>query len=489
MSEQKNHTPRTHTVEKIGGTSIANTPVVLDNVLVGERTGADLYNRIFVVSAYAGVTDQLLEHKKSGEPGVYGLFAGAQNKWAWSDAMTSVAEYMTAKNAEVFGDHPDREVADSFVRERIEGARNCLIDLHRLCSYGQFRLDEHLATVREMLAALGEAHSAHNTALLLRQRDINAAFLDLTGWRDERKLTLDERIAEAVAPLDLASCLPIATGYANCTEGMISAFGRGYTEVTFSRLATVTGAREAVIHKEFHLSSADPKLVGADKVRKIGQTSYDVADQLSNMGMEAVHPKAAKGLRQAGIPLRVKNTFDPTDEGTAIDADFAPDAPHAEIVTGLPSVYVLEVFEQDMLGVKGYDLEILKALARHDIRIVSKSSNANTITHYVDASRQVLERVVADLESVFDSAEIGVSKAALVSVIGADLDVPGLTARAATALFEAGVTVCGVHKITRNVDLQIIVEEGEYAAAVKALHAALVEHDGAAMEHREPAAA
>jgi aspartate kinase len=45
------------------------------------------------------------------------------------------------------------------------------------------------------------------------------------------------------------------------------------------------------------------------------------------------------------------------------------------------------VFEQDMVGVKGYDATILEGvLTRHNVRIVSKVSNANTITHYVDAS-------------------------------------------------------------------------------------------------------
>src|SRR3546814_7316157 len=68
---------------------------------------------------------------------------------------------------------------------------------------------------------------------------------------------------------------------------MVRRYARGYTEMTFSRLAVVTGAREAIIHKEFHLSSADPKLVGEDKARKIGRTNYDVADQLANLGMEA----------------------------------------------------------------------------------------------------------------------------------------------------------------------------------------------------------
>ena len=72
-------TPR-HTVEKIGGTSIANTDAVLKNVFLREHTDVDPYNRIFVVSAYAGMTDKLLEHKKTGAPGVVAQYAGAAGK-------------------------------------------------------------------------------------------------------------------------------------------------------------------------------------------------------------------------------------------------------------------------------------------------------------------------------------------------------------------------------------------------------------------------
>jgi len=467
----------THTVEKIGGTSIANTDVILDNVLIGPRTGDALYNRIFVVSAYAGMTDLLLEHKKTGKPGVYGLFAGAESKWAWSDAITEIGEAMQAKNREIFGEHTDCETADAFVRERVEGVRNCLIDLHRLCSYGQFRLDEHLTTVREMLSALGEAHSAHNTALLLRQHDVNAVFIDLTGWRDERDIKLDDRIGEAIDKVDLTRELPIMTGYASCSEGMVGVFDRGYTEVTFSRIAVVTGASEAVIHKEFHLSSADPKLVGEDNVRKIGRTNYDVADQLSNMGMEAVHPRAAKGLRQADIPLRVKNTFDPSDAGTVIDGGYVSKRPRAEIVTGIKGIFAMELFEQDMVGVKGYDAEALRVLTRHKVRIVTKCSNANTIIHYVDATREAMHRVVGDLEESFPNATVRLKEVAIVSVIGSDLALPGLTARAATALNEADVDVWGIHQLMRDVDLQIIIDEARFDDAVRALHACLVESE------------
>jgi aspartate kinase len=465
----------TLTVEKIGGTSIADTRAIVDNVLIGQRRGSALYNRIFVVSAYAGMTNRLLEHKTSGEPGVFSLFASAANKWAWTEALSATALAMQEKNAEIFPEEAELSTANNFVRERIEEVRNCLIDLHRLCSYGQFRLDQNLTTVKEVLSALGEAHSAFNTALLLKKHGANARFVDLSGWRDERALTVDERIEDALASIDVTTELPIITGYANGPEGLVRQFGRGYTEVTFARLAAQVGADEAIIHKEFHLSSADPKLVGPDRVRKIGATNYDVADQLSNMGMEAVHPKAAKILRQAGIPLRVKNTFDPADEGTVIRADHTPTESRAEIVTGMRSVFALEVFEQDMVGEKGYDAAILDALTRHTIRIVSKCSNANTITHYVEGSRKALKRATAAVEASLPGATVSIRRVAIVSVIGADIDVPGITATSLVALHNAGIAIIGLQQVSRKTDIQIVIDESDFDASVCALHKALIE--------------
>src|SRR5690606_7308688 len=108
-------------------------------------------------------------------------------------------------------------------------------DLQRLCSFGHFKLPEHLMTVRELLSGLGEAHSAHNLMLRLRRRGIDAIFVDLTGWRGSESMTLDRHIAAALAPIDLARQLPIVTGYALCEEGLVKLYGRGYSELTFSR--------------------------------------------------------------------------------------------------------------------------------------------------------------------------------------------------------------------------------------------------------------
>ncbi|MBV0910874.1 aspartate kinase [Anianabacter salinae] len=469
MGQTRKH----HTVEKIGGTSMSRSRELLDALFVGDRNDEQIYNRIFVVSAYGGITNLLLEDKKSGEPGAFGLFANADNDHGWMDALSTAAQAMGEAHRTVL-DHPaDIKDADDFVRDRIEGARSCLIDLQRLCSYGHFRLSQHMDQTRELLSGLGEAHSAYVTVLLLKRNGVNGRYVDLSGWRDEGDYTLEDRIVEGLREVDFTSELPIVTGYAQCNEGLMREFDRGYSEVTFSRIAALTGAGEAIIHKEFHLSSADPKLVGADNVVKLGHTNYDVADQLSNMGMEAIHPKAAKVLRQAGIPLRVTNAFEPEDPGTLID-DKPTDAPRVEMVTGI-GVYALELFEQDMVGVKGYDATVLDVLTRHNVRIVSKSSNANTITHYVDAPLKLVRRVENDLERKYPSATLNVRNLGVVAAIGRDLAGLKVMMRGLQALDAAGIYPVGMQQTSRTVDAQFIVPRDQMDHAIKVLHQALVE--------------
>ena len=463
-------TQSTHTVEKIGGTSMSRLDELI-GTLFQRDDPAKIYNRIFVVSAFGGITDLLLEHKKTGEAGVYACFANDEDDHGWLDALSGVAKGMRAAHGAVLGNPADLSDADDFVRDRVEGVRNCLIDLQRLCSYGHFRLSQHMMLTRELLSGLGEAHSAYVATLALRRAGINARFVDLSGWRDEREMTLDQRIHDGLDDVDVTEELPIVTGYAQCREGLMAEFDRGYSEVTFSRIAALTGAHEAIIHKEFHLSSADPKLVKG-KVRKLGHTNYDVADQLSNMGMEAIHPKAAKTLRQADVALRVTNAFEPHDPGTLID-DQPADTPAAEIVTGLEA-HALELFEQDMVGVKGYDAKILELLTRHGIRIVSKTSNANTITHYVDAPLRELRKVETDLNKVYPSAELTIQPLAIAAVIGRDLSGLNVLGEGLKAMAQSGVEVLAAHQTTRSVDVQFVVPRESLAASIGALHGALL---------------
>jgi len=470
---------KTHNVEKIGGTSMSDYAAVRDNIIFKPSAGEALYQRIFVVSAYGGITDLLLENKKTGQPGVFGLFASSINDDGWQQALASLRRRIFQINETLFGAGELLERANEFITERLDKTAQCLSDLQRLCQHGHFALDLHLATVREMLSSIGEAHSAWNMAHLLQRDGVNACFIDLTGWRAEEHHALDHRIEEAFRDLDLSRQLPIVTGYAHSEDGLMSTFDRGYSEMTFSRIAVLTRAAEAVIHKEFHLSSADPRLVGEENAVPIGRTNYDVADQLANLGMEAIHPKAAKGLRQNNIPLRVKNTFEPEHSGTLITRDYVSRTPRVEIIAGCKTIYALELFDQDMAGMfDQYDREILQVINRFRAHIVAKDVNANTITHYLSTNLKVIKRISRALEKKFPEAELNQRKVAIVSTIGSDMQVSGILSNAVRVLAEKEISILALHQSMRQVDIQFVVDEDDYPLAIKTLHRSLIEvHD------------
>ena len=160
-------------------------------------------------------------------------------------------------------------------------------------------------------------------------------------------------------------------------------------------------------------------------------------------------------------------------------SDYVSESPCVEIIAGCRGVYAIEVFDQDMAGnIDHYDREILALIRRFNAHIVSKDINANTITHYLSTNLKTVKRIRAALEERFSDAEINQKKVAIVSAIGSDMQVPGMLAQTVSALAEDKISVLAMHQSMRQVDMQFVVDEGDYAEAIKALHSQLVEvHD------------
>ncbi|MGR5069769.1 aspartate kinase [Vibrio alfacsensis] len=456
----------TFTVEKIGGTSMTAFDAVLDNILLRPQNP---YNRIFVVSAYSGMTDALLECKKTSKPGVYQLIAKRDD--SWQDALAYVESRMLLINEHIFADPMNRMRADKFIRSRIAEAKNCVSNILETCQYGQFSLRHYLPQIREFLSSIGEAHSAYNTTLKLKNMGINAKFVDLSGWDNQEPRSLDQSISDAFADIDIRTELPIVTGYAYCKEGLMHTYDRGYSEMTFSRIAAITKAELAIIHKEYHLSSADPRVVGPENVHPIGSTNYDVADQLANLGMEAIHPNAATGLRESSIELQIKNTFEPEHKGTLISSDYRPDTDRIEIIAGKQKVFALHLFDQAIVGkVDNVSYELMEIISDARVSLIGKEMNANSITYYLGGSTESLNKVLYKAEKRYPKASITGRMVALISVIGSQIDTNKTLAKGVLSLMNSDVTPIALHSSMRNVNVQFVVGDSEYQQAICALH-------------------
>jgi aspartate kinase len=452
------------TVEKIGGTSMSRFGELMDTIIIGKRAEGERYGRIFVVSAYADVTNWLLEHKKSGEPGAYQKFAEGGD---YRQALDSVLARLKAINAGFSGIGLDVKAADAFIEERIRLTREYLDSMAHVLSSGYVERSNILLAAREMLASIGESHSAFNSALILRSRGLKAAAVDLSGFDDDEPLSIDDRIRKSLAGLDFSKVLPIVTGYAKGTEGIMREFDRGYSEVTFSKVAVIVKADEAVIHKEFHLLSADPRLVGEGNAVIVGTTNFDVADQLADVGMEAIHPKASKPIETNGIRLRVRNAFDPDHPGTLITKAYAGEKARVEMVTGSEKVTLVDIHDPSMVGAVGFDLDVMRIFSEHAVSYIMKATNANSISMVV-LDRDATAGLISRLEEGYQT--VTAAKVAIVCVMGSNITIPGVLAKAARALADSGVNVICVSQAMRQVNMQFVVRREDYQKAVKALN-------------------
>ncbi len=455
------------TVEKIGGTSMSCFQDVLQNIILNNHGRENYYNRIFVVSAYAGVTNGLLEHKKTGTPGIYAKFVNGED---YNQSLHQLLAHLREINAGFADIKLDLEEADRYITHRIQQTQNYLDSMADVLASGYVDKHSILLAARELLASVGEAHSAFNSSNIVNHHGIHATCVDLSGFHDSRYLTIDERIHASLKDIDFSQTLTIVTGYTKGTEGIMREFDRGYSEVTFSKIAVEVHADEAIIHKEFHLSSADPNIVGIENAIPVGFTNYDVADQLADIGMEAIHPKASKPLEQAGISIRVKNTFEPEHPGTLISKDYMGAEAKIEIVAGTDKVVIIEVHDPSMVGEVGFDLDIMKIFYKYQISYIMKSTNANSIS-MVLWEKDLCQSLLNELTEKYEL--VTTRKVAVVCAIGSNIAKPGVLAKATQVLAQNKINIDSIAQSLRQINIQFVIEREQYKEAIITLNQAL----------------
>lgn len=455
------------TVEKIGGTSMTALPDVIQNIIRFKREESGLYNRVFVVSAFSGVTNMLLEDKKTGKPGVYHRIAKYQD---FHKALKNLVTQLKSINQQYEEIGLDLQLANEFIESHIKRARKYLENLANILASGYVSKTGILLAAREILASIGETHAAFNFSNILQNQGINATFIDLSGFDDHLPFTIDQRIRHAFKNIDITQTICIVTGYAKGTEGIMREFDRGYSEVTFSKIAVFLKPGEAVIHKEYHLSTADPALVGLENCAPVGFTNYDIADQLADVGMEAIHPKAAKPLEISGINLRIKNTFDPSHPGTLITREFICQHKRVEVITGTDKLLIIDVYDPSMVGSVGSDLQIMQIFAKHNISYTFKATSANSIS-LVIWEKDFNKKLISNLEDTFE--KVSIEKTAIVCLLGSNIDQPGLLAKSAYALTQSGINIKSAGFALRKVNIQFLVAPEHYQKAIIALNKAM----------------
>lgn len=304
-------------------------------------------------------------------------------------------------------------------------------------------------------------------------------FFNAAGRLDESRsyAALGERLHQlgrAVVPGFYGSMPDPASG-----GGHVKTFSRGGSDVTG---AIVARAVNASVYENWTdvsgLLMTDPRIV--ENPETIATLTYRELRELSYMGATVLHPEAVFPVRQAGIPVNIRNTNDPDHPGTTIVGSDTQ-APSKYPITGIAGrkdFTIIHLEKAMMNEAVGYGEQVLGVLRRHGVSFEHMPSGIDTLSIVV-ADHQLegklgplLEELQRDLEP--DSIDTD-PDLALIATVGRGMKTkPGRAATLFSALAAAGVNIRMIDQGSSELNIIVGVNVNAFDTAVKAIYSAFV---------------
>ncbi|UYZ62403.1 bifunctional aspartate kinase/homoserine dehydrogenase I [Hymenobacter weizhouensis] len=453
-------------VLKFGGSSVA-TADSMRQVLDLMEAAARQRSTVVVVSALAGITDLLI--------------AAGRRAAATDAGYRELLHELEERHLNVV-----RQLlpitGQSAVLSLVKTHCN---ELEALCD-GVFALGELSDRTLDRLASYGELLSSRVVAAGLAARGT------AHQWLDSRQLIrTDARYGRAA--VDFAATNPliqaavngaevglyVAPGFvAAAPDGSTTTLGRGGSDYSAAIFAGALGAERLEIWTDVSgMMTADPRLVRA--ARPIPRISYQEAMELSHFGAKVLYPPTIQPVRQRGIPLWIKNTFAPADEGTLVEV--APPANQATVrgLSSIGPVALLRLEGSGMVGVPGFSRRLFAALARQQVNVIliTQSSSEHSISVAVSAEQAARAQQAADAEF---APEIAAGRLdpltreddlAILALVGEQMkNHPGISGRLFGALGQNGVNIRAIAQGSSEQNISAVVRQPDVRKAINVLH-------------------
>ncbi len=467
-------------VMKFGGTSVGNAEAIRRTAaLVGQQVHQG-HQVVVVVSAMGTVpikvTDLLLQ--------------GAQAALAGDDEQPRAVIGLLQRShheaiAALLAPGPRRAALEQEIDGFVERYR-------ALCGAVQV-LGELTPRALDAIAGMGEQMSARLVAAALQAAGLAAAPVDATGlivtddhFQEATPLLAETtgRVQAALAPLLAAGTIPVVTGFVAATaDGITTTLGRGGSDYSAALIGRALPGDEVWIWTDVDgVLSADPRLV--PDAQPIGALTYREVSELAYYGARVLHPRTIRPCVEAGIPLRIKNTFNPGHPGTVIVADGSPQARNGAMkaVTAIRNQSLVTLEGKGMLGMPGIAARTFGAVARERVNVllISQASSEQSICFSVPGP--AAETVIAALEAEFadefrrhDMDRVWAQQpVAIVTVVGAGMrGTPGVAGRLFGALGDAAINIIAIAQGSSECSISLVLEEADMAAAVQQIHGLL----------------
>ncbi len=263
--------------------------------------------------------------------------------------------------------------------------------------------------------------------------------------------------------------------YGRMPDKTIKTFTRGGSDFTGAIIARGIGARIYENWTDVNgFMVTDPRIV--ENPKHISVLSYEELRELSYMGAGVLHPDSIFPVQIDNIPINIRNTFDPENEGTMImDNTAGYVLPVVTGIAGRKGNTTILIKKAMMNGELGFCRKVLTVLERHGISVEHIPTGIDTMGIVLsDAGLKNAdeEKIISDIRGMVNPDFIKISHSlALIAVVGHGMvNQLGTAAKIFTALYEAGVNIRMIDQGSSELNIIVGVEEKDYNASIKAIY-------------------
>lgn len=448
---------------KFGGTSVGSVKSILSLRNIVERE-ARRQPVVVVVSALGGITDKLLQTAQMALDG----------DERYKSEMKAIAD----RHHQMI----DTIINDPKTREDLFNTVDSLLEQLESIYKGVFLIRDLSEKTQNAIVSYGERLSSHIVAALIKgAKRYNSRKFILTEHKNGRHTLMAQKteqlVKETLADMPRVAVVP---GFisSDMATGETTNLGRGGSDYTAAIIAAAMDAEILEIWTDVDgFMTADPRVIRT--AYTINELSYTEAMELCNFGAKVIYPPTIYPVCVKNIPIRVKNTFNPSFAGTLIKDKIENDRKPIKGISSISGTSLITVSGLSMVGVIGVNRRIFTALADNGISvfIVSQASSENSTSIGVrdddaDSAVNVLNEEFAKeiaTGAMFPMhAESGL---ATIAIVGENMKhTPGIAGKLFGTLGRSGISVIACAQGASETNISFVVDGKFLRKSLNVLH-------------------
>ena len=457
-------------VMKFGGTSVGSVKSILSlKEIVEAEAGRGPV--VVVVSALDGITDKLIATSEMARKG--------------DDRYREEFDAMVKRHHQMI----DTIIQDDRKRIDLFNKVDQLFDQLRSIYYGVYLIHDLSAKTQDAIISYGERLSSNIVAALVKGGIRMNARDFIRTENKQGKHVLD---TELTTQLVKESFSPLCGGSATnkavlVVPGFIARdrdshettnLGRGGSDYTAAIIAAALDAEVLEIWTDVDgFMTADPKVIKS--AYTINELSYVEAMELCNFGAKVIYPPTIYPVCIKNIPIKVKNTFNPTHPGTLIKEKIDDDMKPIKGISSIKGTTLITVTGLSMVGVIGVNRRIFTTLADRGISVfmVSQASSENSTSIGVRdedaaAAVEVLnEEFAKEIETGAMFPMQAESGLATIAIVGENMKhTPGIAGKLFGTLGRSGISVIACAQGASETNISFVVDGRFLRKSLNVLH-------------------